>query len=91
LKAARCDVCNTTLTYTLYMDNKETNKYKSDSGIKLDKDFNFVVDTKRSLQFKGYITAEVPLDDTGCRKMNPTPVRLPFDIEVCGKEVVTTK
>jgi hypothetical protein len=90
LKAARCDVCNTTLTYTLYVDNQETREYGKDSGIKLDKDFNFVVDTQKSLQYKGYITAEVPDDDTGCRLMNPVPVRLPFDIEVCGKEIVAT-
>ena len=73
------------------MDNKEKQQYLPDSGIKLDKDFNFVVDTSKRMQFKGYITAEVPDDDTGCRLMNPLPVRLPFDIEVCGFEVVTTK
>jgi hypothetical protein len=37
------------------------------------------------------LTAEVPDDDTGCRIMNPEPVRLPFDIEVCGLEIVETK
>ena len=37
------------------------------------------------------MTAEVPDDDTGCRIMNPEPVRLPFDIEVCGLEIVETK
>jgi hypothetical protein len=89
-KAAKCDVCNTTLTYTLYRDNKETRTFAVDSGVSLDKHLNFVVNTKKSFQYKGYITAEVPLDDTGCRAMNPNPVRLPFDIEVCGLERVST-
>ena len=32
------------------------------------------------------MTAEVPDLPDGCRVMNPVPVRLPIDIEVCGVE-----
>lgn len=86
LKAARCDVCNKTLTYTLYKDNQESDRWAVDSGISLDKHFNFAINTTKGFQGKGYLTAEVPDLPDGCRTMNPKPIRLPIDIEVCGLE-----
>jgi len=47
LKAARCDVCNKTLTYTLYKDIQEKERWTTDSGISLDKHFNFDINTTR--------------------------------------------
>ena len=89
--AARCDACNRTLTYTLYKDAQEKGKYLTTSGIKLDEHFNFEVDTSKGIQYQGFLTAEVPDLPDGCRIMNPKPVRLPFDIEVCGLEKIASK
>ena len=36
LKAAPCDVCNKTLTYTLYQDNNEATAYTADDGVSID-------------------------------------------------------
>lgn len=37
------------------------------------------------------MTAEVPYLPDGCRVMNPVPIRLPFDIEVCGLEKIVAE
>ena len=91
LKAERCDVCNKTLTYTLYQDDKEKARYETTSGLSIDKHFNIDVNTSKGFQLKGFLTAEVPNLDDGCRIMNPVPIRLPFDIEVCGLEKIVSK
>jgi hypothetical protein len=51
LKATPCDICNRTLTYTLYKEKVETeaNKYKVTEGLRLDEFFNFHVSTERGL------------------------------------------
>jgi hypothetical protein len=48
------------------------------------------VNTTGGFHHKGWLTAEVPNLPDGCRVMNPVPIRLPFDIEVCGREIVYT-
>ena len=86
----RCDVCNKTLTYTLYKDTQEKSRYSQSSGLSIDKHFNLDVNTTGGFHHKGWLTAEVPDLPDGCRVMNPVPIRLPFDIEVCGREIVYT-
>lgn len=57
--------------------------------MKLDEYFNIDVDTSKAFYLKGFLTAEVPDIGDGCRLMNPVPIRLPVDVEVCGLETVT--
>lgn len=62
-------------------------------GMKLDRNFNLIIDTSKGSRLSnGWLSAEYADDVTGCRTLlNPTPVRLRLNLEVCGTEIVKSR